>query len=586
MLFTRLAEHAAHRTDLPPAYYRTRMIRWAISVRSDGSPAARKLQDLASSEQPAGVPIAAPYVYRSGQRPPPMLLADTLHYVAALPVADTGKAQAEADRRNREYVALLARWRDSAPDDAVAAAVLKFFEAGHHRTIKVPMEVKASDLVAIMVGSQWAHQRESAASFWASVVQERKGSTAGTGICLVCGREGPLLDTIPEAVNSGAIPAGTRRGRDAQLVSVNKPAQGRGGKLQLASAPVCDRCGSAAMSALNALLADPAHRYRSADSVLTWWLREPAEFNPLEWLSQPEPDQVRKLIGELSSPHHRAAAGGVDTNAFYALTLSVNRSRVVVHDWLEVPLSQVQRRIGGWFADHQMADLWHDGPQVVPLWLLARSAGRSGTENGQQRYLAAAMLHGCERDLLLTALKGTRPPGYLLPHLLQRIRADGRVDLPRAALLRLILTRTPHIPKETCMPSLDPGAPYPAYQCGRMFAVLEQIQRAALGGDINTTIADKYLPAATTTPRAVLVMLQKNSSGHLRRLRRTNTGAYYALNSRLDEVLGHLDAGRNIPPVLDIEGQAQFILGYHHQRAHDLAAARAHAHQQPAAASS
>jgi CRISPR-associated protein Csd1 len=119
-----------------------------------------------------------------------------------------------------------------------------------------------------------------------------------------------------------------------------------------------------------------------------------------------------------------------------------------------------------------------------------------------------------------------------------------------------------------------------------MFAVLEQIQRAALGGDINTTIADKYLPAATTTPRAVLVMLQKNSSGHLRRLRRTNTGAYYALNSRLDEVLGHLDAGRNIPPVLDIEGQAQFILGYHHQRAHDLAAARAHAHQQPAAASS
>ena len=40
------------------------------------------------------------------------------------------------------------------------------------------------------------------------------------------------------------------------------------------------------------------------------------------------------------------------------------------------------------------------------------------------------MPHGCERDLLLTALRGTRPPGYLLPHLLQRIRADGHVDLP------------------------------------------------------------------------------------------------------------------------------------------------------------
>ena len=584
MLLTRLAEHATHRSDLPPAYYRTRMIRWVISIRGDGTPATDGLEDQAGSEQPAGLPLAAPYVYRSGQRPPATLLADTLQYVTALPVADTAKAEEEANRRNDEYIALLARWCDSAPSDEVAAAVLKYFEAGHHLNVKIPADAKPSDLVAIMVDGQWAHLRESAVTFWAHVVRERKSSAAGTGICLVCGREGPLLDSIPEPVRPGAIPTGTARGRDAQLVSVNKPAQGRNGKIQLASAPVCDRCGSAAMSALNALLADPAHRYRSADSVLTWWLREPAAFSPLDWLNQPDPDQVRKLIGELAGPHRTPGVGGVDTNAFYALTLSVNQSRVVVRDWLEVPLSQIQRRIGGWFADHQMADPWHDGPQVVPLWLLARSAGRWGTENGKHRYLAAVMPHGCERDLLLTALQGRRPPGYLLPHLLQRIRADSRVDLPRAALLRLILTRTPHVPKETCMPSLDPDAPYPAYQCGRMFAVLEQIQRAALGGDVNTTIADKYLPAATATPRAVLVMLKKNSAGHLKKLRRTSPGAHSALSRHLDEVLGHLDAGHNFPPVLDVAGQAQFILGYHHQRAADLAAARAHA-QQPAATS-
>jgi CRISPR-associated protein Csd1 len=216
---------------------------------------------------------------------------------------------------------------------------------------------------------------------------------------------------------------------------------------------------------------------------------------------------------------------------------------------------------------------------VVPLWLLARSAGRWGTENGQHRYLTQTVPAGCERDLLLAALRGTRPPGYLLPRLLQRIRADGHIDVTRAALLRLILARTPHVPKETCMPGLNPDAPYPAYQCGRMFAVLEQIQRAALG-EINTTIADKFLPAATTTPRAILVMLNKNASGHLRRLRRRNAGAYHALNSCLDEVLGHLGADSNIPPVLDTGGQAQFILGYHHQRAADMAAARARAQQQ------
>ena len=87
-------------------------------------------------------------------------------------------------------------------------------------------------------------------------------------------------------------------------------------------------------------------------------------------------------------------------------------------------------------------------------------------------------------------------------------------------------------------------------------------------------------PAATTTPRAILVMLNKNASGHLRRLRRTKTGTHYALNSSLDEVLGHLGADTNIPAVLDTAGQAQFILGYHHQRAANIAAARARAQQQ------
>ena len=181
MLLTRLAEHATHRSDLPPAYYRTRMIRWVISIRGDGTPATDGLEDQAGSEQPAGLPLAAPYVYRSGQRPPATLLADTLQYVTALPVADTAKAEEEANRRNDEYIALLARWCDSAPSDEVAAAVLKYFEAGHHLNVKIPADAKPSDLVAIMVDGQWAHLRESAVTFWAHVVRERKSSAAGTG---------------------------------------------------------------------------------------------------------------------------------------------------------------------------------------------------------------------------------------------------------------------------------------------------------------------------------------------------------------------------------------------------------------------
>ena len=143
MLLTRLAEHAAHRSDLPPPYYRNRTVRWVINIRSDGTPAVPELQDQAGSDQPAGQLMPAPYVYRSGQRPPAALLVDTLQYVVALPPADSGRDRAETERRNRDYAALLARWRDSAPDDEVARAVLAFFDAGHHLRIKVPARCQA-----------------------------------------------------------------------------------------------------------------------------------------------------------------------------------------------------------------------------------------------------------------------------------------------------------------------------------------------------------------------------------------------------------------------------------------------------------
>ena len=581
MLLQRLAEYADRAREsepesLPPPYYRLRPVRWVILLEDDGTPSVPEMKDLSDDKHPSGDLKPVPYVNRSGVRPPPMLLADDLRYVTGFAADDSERERGESDRKNSEFIGLVNAWRDSAPDDPVAEAVASFYEHGLHRELAAPpSSAKATDVAAIMVGSQWAHRQPSAEEFWAGVVRARKSSDV-TGICLVCGAVSPLLNTIPEMVKAGAIPAGTGRGRDAALVSVNNPAQGRGGKLQLASSPVCDRCGSAAMSALNALLADKSSRYRTANSVLAWWVRDGRKLPMMDWLNNPEAGQVAEFFKELRRPRRTAALGRIDADAFCAVTLGVNQARVVVRDWLEVPLRDLQKRLERWDADHAVTDLWRDGPQLVPLWLMAASAGRWGADGGRERYLTGFVPDGCERDLLLAALRGTPPPGYLLAHLLQRIRADRHVDLPRAALLRLILARSTNRPrKESYMTGLDPDLPSPPYQCGRMFAVLEDIQRAALGRDVNTTIADKYLPAASATPLAILTMLRKNANGHLKRIRRTNAGAYFALSSRLDEVIEHISPNHGIPATLALAGQAEFILGYHHQRAADFAGARA-----------
>jgi CRISPR-associated protein Csd1 len=336
------------------------------------------------------------------------------------------------------------------------------------------------------------------------------------------------------------------------------------------------------MSALNVLLANKSSRYQTDESVLTWWLRELQPFPWVNRVNNPKPDEVAKLIEGLHAPVAASGSRSINPNAFYAVTLSANQSRAVVRDWLEVPLHVVEANLGRWFADHRVTGPG-DGPQAAPLWLMARSTGRY---DGQDRYLTANMAHGCERDLLLCALRGTRPPGHLLPHLMQRIRADGHIGHARAALLRLILVRSRDpqaldTTEENYMAGLDPDLAKPSYQCGRMFAVLEQIQRAAIG-EVNATIADKYLAAASATPLPVLTMLRRNATGHMRRLRRVSPGAHQALNTRLDAVMNQIDGQAGIPRTLDLTGQGEFILGYHHQRAADIAAAVARAAQKRA----
>ena len=112
------------------------------------------------------------------------------------------------------------------------------------------------------------------------------------------------------------------------------------------------------MSSLNALLADEQSRYRTADSVLTWWLRDGSLLPVIDWLNKPEPGQVEQLLREPHEPRRAGAPGKIDAGAFCAVTLSVNQSRVVVRDWLEVPLRDLQSRLARWYADHAVAGLW------------------------------------------------------------------------------------------------------------------------------------------------------------------------------------------------------------------------------------
>ena len=113
--------------------------------------------------------------------------------------------------------------------------------------------------------------------------------------------------------------------------------------------------------------------------------------------------------------------------------------------------------------------------------------------------------------------------------------------------------------------SLDRDNDNPAYLLGRLFAVYENIQQAALGYNLNATIKDRYFGAASATPASVFPLLERGSAPHLASLRKSGSGGLaHWFDTEIDGILGLLST--TFPRSLRLEDQGRFAIGYHHQR--------------------
>ncbi|MCX2949001.1 type I-C CRISPR-associated protein Cas8c/Csd1 [Lentzea sp. NEAU-D7] len=571
MLLHRLVKQAEQDPSAKP-FHRPLRFDWELRLNPDGTLSGDRLESLVAPDaagKPRGAEHAVPAVTRT-VGVAPNLAADDVQYVLGWDDADSKPARVA--QCHAAFIELTQRWADSAEgqEDPVAQALARFYRSGEVARLLREPDATSKQRVLITVGATPAYRSSSVSAFWAAEVTRRKGG-GKRGLCLVCGHVGPLLDTLPGKVPARLVPGATN---DAALVSVNERVFGYDLTTQLTCSPICIPCGEGVSAGLVRVLdSDNTTSYEGQDSRLAWWVTEPVQRNPMKLILDADPKQIDALI---SSIHSGTAAVEVDTTKFCALTVGGNVARVMVRDWLEMPLSTVEENVVAWFDDLDMVTLHPDELVRQPLQRLVRVTGRWKRTERRYAFLGvkgSAHPHEAQHDLLNAALRKTSLPPSLLTHLLNRVRTDGRLDTPRAALLRLMLLRS-HLTTEKPMPGLDESNTDPAYVAGRVFAALDALQYDAFDGKLNTTYANRYLAGAITNPRAALLAGSKLADAWLRKFRGPRKGTGVNHSRELTALFGLLDAANGIPYRTTPAQQAMFLLGYHHQRAHRFAVLR------------
>ena len=539
--------------DLVPEAHKRQTVRWVLPITPDG----RVLDPIETgAKRKDWKEYVAPYLKRTSATKP-LLLVDKPDYVLGL--TDEDKNAARSTERHDAYLGLLAEAIEATGDPELAVLHRALSDAGQLEAARAALAEttwKPGDLVAPRVGEAFPHRRAAVQAFWIERQSEQAADKSDfEAVCIACGTEKPIAKTHPvELVVGGNI---------VGLVTGNANAFLSHGLKNSEIAPLCLDCARGYGEALRFLLQSPDHHLYVGGGV-TWlfWTREPTDDTPFRDLfADPEPEQVERLLRSAHTGHQPA----VDANEFYALVVSANKSRLVVRDWLALPVWRVQEHLARYF-ERQRVVTYDGGSPPLKLLALAGALVRDLKDLPPQAL----------PTLLRHALQGTPLPLGLLHQALRRARAEKEhpVTRPRAALIRLVLaSSTDAMTTE----ALNEDHPEPAYHCGRMLAVLDKIQRRAISP--NATLVDRFYGSASTTPAVVFGTLLRKAQPHVAKLRTAKGDPW--LDRRLGEIAARIPS---FPTTLTPEQQGLFALGFYQEKYKPFEPANADDEGEPAAA--
>jgi CRISPR-associated protein Csd1 len=303
----------------------------------------------------------------------------------------------------------------------------------------------------------------------------------------------------------------------------------------------------------------------------------------IEYERDADSDNADRIRGEIQKAATARGVPSIDAlkpeTRLHVLGLSPNSGRIAVRFWLVDTYGHIAENL-----EHHVEDLtilprpFAQGmpkPGALVLELVPASIRKDRARVA--KLLQSKWMAKLVGEMFFAIISGRAYPQTLLATIVARLRADkfiagyrkdGSISGARVALCVATINRKIRLrngPTEEKIPlSLDPENMNAAYRLGRLFALIEGAQKAALP-KLNATVKDRFFGSACATPARVFPLLHKNAMNHLAAVRKER-GA--GLAGWMEKEIGQVWSGLSddLPRSLRLDDQGRFIAGYYHQR--------------------
>ena len=389
--------------------------------------------------------------------------------------------------------------------------------------------------------------------------QKAEAKDAYLAQCAVSGEEKPLA-RIHSKIKGvyGGLATGS------VLIGYNNPSENSYGNEQSYNSGISEEMMKKYTEALNYLLASQKYKHMLEDMTMVFWAMDTEDtcedlfsqllFGESGTLNAEQTEEMLKKMmedakeGKITAKRLESLSIIDPSVDFYMLGLKPNSSRLSVKFIIRKKYADILWNIARFQQEIQVVQ----EQKPVPLWMIEKELISPKSKNDK---VNPALMAG----VLNAVVYGGKYPAALFENTLRRIRIERNINRIRCGIVKAYFNRNDK--KEEIAVGLNEKNKSPAYLCGRLFAVLEQLQKDAAGTELNRTIKDAYFASASVKPALIFPKLIRLSQNHLKKIK--NANYRYKYNERIQKIIEPLDG--KFPERLRRTEQGEFFVGYYQQ---------------------